>query len=79
MMKHWTGTLLLGLALATCAFGMGDDFRRERDGSSSAKDVLEGQAPPALAVGGWMNTGNKPLDLGALRGKVVILDFWGVW
>jgi len=29
---------------------------------------LEGRA--------WLNTGDKPLDLAALRGKIVILDFW---
>ena len=25
---------------------------------------------------GWLNTGDKRLDLKSLRGKVVVLDFW---
>lgn len=33
---------------------------------------------PALAVSEWLNTsGELPLD--QLRGKVVLLDFWGTW
>lgn len=24
----------------------------------------------------WLNTGDRPLDLAALRGKIVVLDFW---
>src|SRR5262245_58298690 len=26
-----------------------------------------------------MNTDDKPIDLKDLKGKVVVLDFWGVW
>jgi hypothetical protein len=57
-----------------------DDFRRERGSEGvSPKDALEGKAPPVLQVSGWMNTGGKALKLEDLKGKVVILDFWGTW
>jgi hypothetical protein len=36
-----------------------------------------GKLAPALEVGQWKNS--KELKLGDLAGKVVILDFWGVW
>ena len=64
--------------LTSLLFGLGwsqDDFRRE--GAREAKDALEGKAPPELQVTGWMNS--SPLKLKALRGKVVVLDFWGTW
>lgn len=57
-----------------------DPFPREGNPAQRAnKDPLEGKAPPALVVGGWRNTDDKPLVLAGLRGKVVLLDFWGVW
>lgn len=58
------------------------DFERERKGSAeqnAAKDAVEGKAPPALAVKDWLNTDGKALDWVALRGKVVVIDFWGTW
>lgn len=61
---------------------MGDDFKRERRGGDkdAAKDALEAKAPPALEVTGWMNTADgKALKLADLKGKVIVLDFWGVW
>lgn len=64
--------------LITTPAGWGDDFKREGD-SRAAKDALEGKTPPAFAVKQWLNVpanGLKPSDL---RGKVVLIDFWGVW
>jgi thiol-disulfide isomerase/thioredoxin len=39
---------------------------------------LEGQEAPELVdIAAWMNS--KPLKMSDLRGKVVLLDFWGWW
>ena len=35
-------------------------------------------AAPALSIKRWHNT-DTPLSLEKMRGKVVLLDFWGVW
>jgi thiol-disulfide isomerase/thioredoxin len=82
------------LVLVAWLVGPGDGFQRERPVSpekASAetkkkraavnrfKDNLEGKAPPALTVDRWRNTDGKALAWSDLRGKVVLLDFWGVW
>jgi hypothetical protein len=69
--------LILASVLAGSATGQTDDFARE-GGSREAKDRLEGQAPPPLQVTNWLNT-EAPIKLAGLRGKVVLLDFWGTW
>ena len=67
------------------AFAGEDGFTRERDegqdAESAAKDSLEGKAPPAIHdAASWMNTkDDAPLDWEQLKGKVVLIDFWGVW
>jgi hypothetical protein len=69
----------LALALAAPGVAQGDGFQRERNEKTGAqKDALEGKAPPALDVTDWMNA-DTALDLASLRGKVVLLDFWGTW
>lgn len=76
-MQNLTRAALL-LALAAPVVAQGDGFKRERnDRTGAAKDALEGKAPPALAVTNWMNTDGLTLE--SLRGKVVVLDFWGTW
>ena len=69
------------LLVSLCAFLYAqDDFKREGNPDQRAKkDPLENKPPPALQVEGWMNAGEEGLDLSALRGKVVLLDFWGTW
>ena len=37
-----------------------------------------GDAAPELAVSGCHNPA-APVSLAQLRGKVVLLDFWGIW
>jgi len=80
---HALSPLLAALALgALLGAPAGDkkdgDFEREGKGERrEALDAMEGKAPPALEIAEWINT--KPLDLEKLRGKVVLLDFWGNW
>ncbi len=68
---------VLGLAVPALAQ---EPFPREgKPAQRQAKDALEGKTPPALSVADWRNTDGKALSLAELRGKVVLLDFWGVW
>jgi RNA polymerase sigma factor (sigma-70 family) len=39
---------------------------------------MKGKPAPELAAQQWLNTAEK-LDLSKLKGKVVLLDFWGQW
>lgn len=56
-----------------------EDFKREGTGEKRQnKDKLEGKTPPKLQVGQWLNT-EKPLTFEKLKGKVVVIKFWGVW
>ncbi len=64
-----TAPLLLALLLAT---DDDDNFRRDGD-----RAYLEGEPPPALMVEDWIN--GEPFTLEEVRGKVVLLDFWGMW
>ena len=60
---------------------LADDFKRERGrATDAAKDAVEGKPAPALEVTGWINTETpEGLKLTDLKGKVVIIDFWGTW
>ncbi len=74
----------IGAALAGESLAADDGFRRERSGKASEdakKDGLEGKTPPAIKdATAWMNTpSEKPLSWADLKGKVVLIDFWGVW
>ncbi|MHC5024813.1 MAG: redoxin domain-containing protein [Planctomycetota bacterium] len=40
-------------------------------------NLLAADAPPPIVSREWINT--EPLDLESLRGKVVMVDFWGTW
>lgn len=78
-MKVATLAVLSLLLVFSSAFAA-DDFQREGTGDRrKAKDELEGKSPPKLEVQGWVNADGKQLDLGGFKGKVVVIDFWGVW
>jgi hypothetical protein len=77
-MSRWIAVLSTA-AMAAFATAQGDGFEREGKGAArQLKDALEGKAPPALAVGEWLNA-EQPPTWENLHGKVVLIDFWGVW
>jgi hypothetical protein len=43
--------------------------------SMSAQERPKVRAPEITGGQGWLNT-DKPLSLAALKGKIVLLDFW---
>src|SRR6201991_624526 len=47
----------------------------ERGVSMSAQDRARVRAPEIQGGRGWLNT-DKPLSIAALKGKIVLLDFW---
>ena len=53
------------------SFGEGDAARRK------LLATLEGKPAPALEVTNWVNSATT--SLADLKGKIVVLDFWGVW
>lgn len=79
---RWVSLLIVVSCVAVAG---ADEFQRERrEGEAykernEAKDALEGKESPALAVSNWLNTDGKELKLAELKGRVVVLDFWGVW
>lgn len=56
------------------------DFFWRTGGDDDRKDLnaIEGKPAPALVVTDWVNTDNST-TLNGLRGKVVLIDFWGTW
>ena len=59
---RWLAMLLMASALLTIADG------------ASAELVPLGRPAPELASGAWIN--GPPLTMQALRGRVVLIDFW---
>jgi cytochrome c biogenesis protein CcdA/thiol-disulfide isomerase/thioredoxin len=59
--------------------GIVNDQNRELSNCTSGSPALQncGPAPDLKGITAWLNTpGDKPIDLHALRGKVVLIDFW---
>ncbi|HKP72278.1 MAG TPA: thioredoxin-like domain-containing protein, partial [Pyrinomonadaceae bacterium] len=65
---------LLALSLACGAAAQTKDETR-RDDEMAIPDRGRVRAPDFEGTRGWLNT-DKPLSLAALKGKVVLLDFW---
>jgi hypothetical protein len=63
MLYRWAGKMALAIALV---IGL--------HGSVEAQIVPLGAAAPEIVGGPWINS--DPLTLGALRGRVVLIDFW---
>ncbi len=79
-MKHVLTHALAGLLLFGSTATGQDDFAREgKPAQRAVKDPLEGKVPPALSVENWLNSDGKKIELKSLRGRVVVLDFWGTW
>ena len=76
MGSRWIAVLLLGISWGQAEEAVSDEvIVREQNLSH-----LEGRAPPALVAERWMNTsGEEALELEQLKGKVVLIDFWGTW
>jgi thiol-disulfide isomerase/thioredoxin len=54
------------------------EFEKNFDLQADRISYLIGKEAPELQkIKGWINS--KPLTLAELRGKVVLLDFWGTW
>jgi cytochrome c biogenesis protein CcdA/thiol-disulfide isomerase/thioredoxin len=59
--------------------GIVNDQNKELSNCANPSEQLQncGPAPDLKGIVAWLNTpGNKPVDLHALRGKVVLIDFW---
>ncbi|MGI9243014.1 MAG: TlpA family protein disulfide reductase [Verrucomicrobiales bacterium] len=70
-----SGLALLAIIGLLTPLARGEELKREQDLSEK-----EGKPAPGLDVVGWMNTPDgKPIELEDLKGKVVVIDFWGTW
>ena len=69
-MMTLTKALIIILSLIATSFVAG-----ERGVSMSAQDRARVRAPEIQGGRGWLNT-DKPLSIAALKGKIVLLDFW---
>src|SRR5688572_17208568 len=68
-------TLTAFLALAVSGLTGGSNTNRMKGALMSAQQGVRVRAPEITGGRGWLNT-DKPLSLAALKGKVVLLDFW---
>jgi len=66
--------LFCGMALSLKAE---ETPRLERNDARPALDKMIGKQAPDLTTTNWLNS--KPLKLDGLKGKVVVLEFWGTW
>jgi len=73
--------LMIAFCVATSPYPDDDYFSRNRPTDQTARnqalDAMETEAAPSLDAESWLNS--SPLTWKKLEGKVVLLDFWGVW
>jgi len=70
--------LLLVASLLVFAQARDRNFEREGEGDRRKDlDAMEGKPAPEIEVDRWLK--GEPATLKTLRGKVVLLDFWGTW
>ncbi|MDQ6653902.1 MAG: redoxin domain-containing protein, partial [Acidobacteriota bacterium] len=68
--------IVLIIALATASFLFySSNSTRMKGSTMSVQEKIRVRAPELTGGRGWLNT-DKPLSLAALKGKVVLLDFW---
>ena len=84
-MNRSLATLSLALAALACAASLAarartgefaDDLYFYGEKRPAALRDMEGKAPPVLTLKDWIG---EAQDLEKLKGKVVIVDFWGTW
>lgn len=68
-------TLTAFLSFAITGLAVGNRTNRTKGAFMSAQQGVRVRAPEIIGGRGWLNT-DKPLSLAALKGKVVLLDFW---
>lgn len=75
------GLAIASLALAAFVVGFTGSYSDglKREGNRAEKDPLENKAAPKMEVTNWINADAKSMDWSKLKGKVVLLDFWGTW
>src|SRR5205085_2079292 len=71
--SSFTKIPLLPIALLILLTGVATSFVKHTSAQTIAQARVH--APELTGGRGWLNT-DKPLTLAALRGKIVLLDFW---
>ena len=72
--------LLPVICLFVATAAAGPDLTGFAEGNASKRERLKGLESgeaPALDVSNWINS--PVTTLGALKGKIVVLDFWATW
>jgi hypothetical protein len=67
------------LAIAVLPIAAQDRDIKRYGGGNPQRQALEGKPALPLTGGEWFNTEGKKLQLKAMNGKVVVLDFWAHW
>lgn len=80
--REWLRIAAIALAgaalLGVLVFRIATATRAATEAPNHARSVV-GQVAPDLAVAVWNGTPGQHLNLGGLRGRPVVLNFWGSW